>query len=58
MVLLNRGQKSMILIGLSMTEFQIRGVRDDIAKRLIQVFIFGIIQLSLLCLVTYLCSMY
>ena len=58
MVLLNRGQKSMILIGLLMTEFQIRGVRDDIAKRLIQVFIFGIIKLSLLCLVTYLCSMY
>ena len=58
MVLLNRGQKSMILIVLSMTEFQIRGVRDDIAKRLIQVFIFGIIKLSLLCLVRYLCSVY
>ena len=53
MVLLNRGQKYMILIGLSMTEFQIRGVSDDIAKRLIQVFIFGYIYL-----VTYLCSMY
>ena len=31
---------------------------DDIAKRVIRVFPFGIIKLSLLCLVSYLCSMY
>ena len=48
----------MVLIGLLVSEFQIRGPRDDIAKRLIRVFLFGITKLSLLFLVSYLCSMY
>ena len=48
----------MVLVGLLVSEFQIRGQRDDIAKRLIRVFLFGIIKLSLLYLVSYLCSMY
>ena len=48
----------MVLVGLLMSEWQIRGPRDDIAKRVICVFLFGIIMLSLLCLVSYLCSMY
>ena len=38
------------------SEFQIRGPRDDIAKPVIRVFLFGIIKLSLLCLVSCLCS--
>ena len=48
----------MLLLGLLESEFQIRGPRDDISKRVIRVFIFGIIKLSLLCLVSYLCSVY
>ena len=58
MVVLNRGQKSMVLVGLLVSEFQIRRPRDDTEKRLIRVFLFGLIKLSLLCLVSYLCSMY
>ena len=34
----------MVLVGLLVSEFQIRGPRDDIAKRVILVFIFGIIK--------------
>ena len=48
----------MVLVGLLVSEFQIRGRHDDIAKWVIRVFLFGIIKLSLLCLVSYLCSMY
>ena len=48
----------MVLVGLLLSEFQIRGLRDDIAKRVIRVFLSGIIKLSLLCLVSYLCSMH
>ena len=48
----------MVFIVLLVSEFQIRGPHDDIAKRVIRVFLFGIIKLSLLCLVSYLCSMY
>ena len=48
----------MVLVGLLVSEFQIRGRRDDIAKRVIRVFLLGIIKLFLLCLVSYLCSMY
>ena len=44
----------MALVGLLVSEFQIRGPRDDIAKQVIRVFLFGIIKLSLLCLVSYL----
>ena len=40
----------MLLIGLLISEFQIRRPRSDIAKRVIRVFLFGIIKLSLLCL--------
>ena len=58
MVLLNRGYKSMVLVGLLVSEFQIRRPRDDIATRVICVFFFGIIKLFLVCLVSYLCSMY
>ena len=47
----------MVLVGLLVSIFQIQGLRDDIAKRVIRVFPFGIIKLSLLCLVSYLCSM-
>ena len=32
----------MVLVGLLVSEFQIRGPRDDIAKRVIRVFLFGI----------------
>ena len=42
----------MVLVGLLVSEFQIRGPRDDIAKRVICVVLFGIIKLSLLCLVS------
>ena len=38
----------MVLVGLLVSEFQIRGPRDDIAKRVIRVFLFGIIKLHLL----------
>ena len=48
----------MVLVGLLVSEFQIRGPRDIIVKRVIRVFPFGIIKLSLRCLVSYLCSMY
>ena len=48
----------MILVGLLVSEFQIQGPCDDIAKRVIHIFLFGIIKLSLLYLVSYLCSMY
>ena len=48
----------MVLVGLLVSELQIRGPRKDIAKRVIRVFPFGIIKLSLLYLVSYLCSMY
>ena len=48
----------MVLVGLLVSGFQIRGPRDDIAKRVILVFDFDIIKLSLLFLVSYLCSMY
>ena len=48
----------MALVGLLVSEFQIRGPRDDIAKQVIRVFLFGIIKLSLLCLVSYLCFMH
>ena len=48
----------MDLDGLLVSEFQIQGPRDDMAKRVIRVFLFGIIKLSLLYLVSYLCSMY
>ena len=48
----------MVLVGLSVNEFQIRGPRDDNAKRVIRVFLFGVTKLTLLCLVSYLCSMY
>ena len=58
MVLLNIGSKSMVLVGLLASELQIRGPCDYIAKGVIRVFPFGIIKLSLLCLVSYLCSMY
>ena len=47
----------MVLVGLLVSEFQIRGP-CDIAKRVIRVFLFGIIKLYLLCLVSYLCSIY
>ena len=47
----------MVLVGLLVSEFQIRGPRDDIAKRVIRVFLFGIIKLFLLCLVLYSFSM-
>ena len=40
----------MALVGLLVSEFQIRGPSDDKAKRVILVFPFGIIKLSLLCL--------
>ena len=36
----------MVLVGLLVSEFQIRGPRDDIAKRVIRVFLFGVIKLS------------
>ena len=48
----------MVLVGLLLSEFRIPGPHDDIAKRVIRVFLFGIIKLPLLCLVSYLCSMY
>ena len=48
----------MTLDGLLVNEFEIQGPRNDIAKRVIRVFLFGIIKLSLLCLVSYLYSMY
>ena len=48
----------MVLVRLLVSEFQIRGPRDDIAKWVIRVFLFGKIKLYLLCLVSYLCSMY
>ena len=48
----------MVLVGLLVSEFQIGRPHDDIAKRIIHVFLFEIIKLSLLCLVSYLCSMY
>ena len=48
----------MVFVGLFVSEFQIQGQRDDIAKWVIRVFLFGIIKLSLLCLVSYLYSMY
>ena len=44
----------MLLFGLLVSVFEIRRPRDDIAKRVIRVFLFGIIKLSLLCLVLYL----
>ena len=47
----------MVLVGLLVSEFQIQGPRGDIAKRVIRVFMFGTIKLSLLCLVSHLCSM-
>ena len=47
----------MVSVGLLVSEFQIGGPRDDIAKRVIRVFLFGI-KLSLLFLASYLCSMY
>ena len=48
----------MVLVGLLVSEFQVRGPRDDIAKQVIRVFLFGIRKLSLLCLVSYLRSTY
>ena len=42
----------MLLIGLLVSEFQIRRPRSDIAKRVIRVFLCGIIK-SLLCLVLF-----
>ena len=47
----------MVLVELLVSGFHMRGPRDDIVKRVIRVFPFGIIKLSLLCLVSYLCSM-
>ena len=44
----------MVLVELLVIEFQIQEPCDDIAKRVIGVFIFGIIKLSLSCLVSYL----
>ena len=35
----------MVLVGLLVSEIQIRGPRDDIAKRVIRVLFFGIIKL-------------
>ena len=48
----------MILVELLVTEFQIPGPRDDIAKQVIFVFFFGIKKFSLLWLVSHMVSMY
>ena len=48
----------MVLVELLVSEFQIRGPRDGVTKRVIRAFLFEIIKLSLLCLVSYLGSMY
>ena len=37
----------MVLAELLLSEFQIRGPRDDIGKRVIRVFLFGIIKFAL-----------